>query len=160
MSDCLFCKLKDVKEDVIWENEYFYSIFDVNPVNPGYALVISKRHVPDILNLNDEEWLHLKTAIAETIYAVKKIDLVKIYKKLANNQNNERSKKLCESMIKDPNIRKEPDAYNIGVNNGEAAGRTIHHVHIHIIPRFKGDANNAAGGIRHILRHKDIGVEK
>src|SRR3989344_1266798 len=50
-------------------------------------------------------------------------------------------------------IQKEyqPDGFNIGVNDGEAAGRTIHHLHIHLIPRYKGDAEKPRGGIRNII---------
>lgn len=44
-----------------------------------------------------------------------------------------------------------PDGYNIGINEGDAAGRTIHHLHIHLIPRYKGDVENPRGGIRHII---------
>lgn len=44
-----------------------------------------------------------------------------------------------------------PDAYNIGVNEGEAAGRTINHLHIHLIPRYKGDVENPRGGVRNII---------
>lgn len=47
-----------------------------------------------------------------------------------------------------------PDAYNIGVNEGEAAGRTIHHLHIHIIPRYRGDVKNPHGGVRNIIPGK------
>lgn len=47
-----------------------------------------------------------------------------------------------------------PSAYNIGINDGEAAGRTIHHLHIHIIPRYEGDVKNPKGGIRHIIPEK------
>lgn len=47
-----------------------------------------------------------------------------------------------------------PDGYNIGINEGEAAGRTIHHLHIHIIPRYKGDVKNPRGGVRHIIPEK------
>lgn len=47
-----------------------------------------------------------------------------------------------------------PDAYNIGINEGEAAGRTIHHLHVHIIPRYKGDVENPKGGVRHIIPGK------
>lgn len=42
----------------------------------------------------------------------------------------------------------KPDGYNIGVNIGEAAGQTIFHLHIHVIPRFTGDVENPRGGIR------------
>lgn len=47
-----------------------------------------------------------------------------------------------------------PDAFNIGVNDGEAAGRTVHHLHIHLIPRYKGDVAEPRGGIRHIIPGK------
>lgn len=47
-----------------------------------------------------------------------------------------------------------PDAYNIGINEGEAAGRTQHHLHIHLIPRFKGDVENPRGGVRNIIPGK------
>lgn len=45
----------------------------------------------------------------------------------------------------------KPDGYNIGVNVGQAAGQSIFHVHIHIIPRYKGDVENPQGGVRHVI---------
>jgi len=47
-----------------------------------------------------------------------------------------------------------PHGYNIGINEGEAAGQTVFHLHIHIIPRYYGDVPNPAGGIRNIILHK------
>ena len=47
-----------------------------------------------------------------------------------------------------------PDGYNIGVNVGPAAGQSIRHVHIHIIPRYKGDVENPQGGVRHVIPKK------
>lgn len=44
-----------------------------------------------------------------------------------------------------------PDGYNIGVNDGKAAGRSIDHVHIHLIPRYAGDVENPRGGIRNMF---------
>ena len=41
-----------------------------------------------------------------------------------------------------------PDGYNIGMNCGEAAGQTVMHCHIHIIPRYNGDVKDPRGGIR------------
>lgn len=48
----------------------------------------------------------------------------------------------------------KPDGYNIGVNIGPAAGQSIFHVHIHIIPRYKGDVENPQGGVRHVIPGK------
>ena len=48
----------------------------------------------------------------------------------------------------------KPDGYNIGINDGEAAGQTISHLHIHLIPRYEGDASDPRGGIRWVLPNK------
>ncbi|WP_321322782.1 HIT family protein [Thiomicrorhabdus sp.] len=47
-----------------------------------------------------------------------------------------------------------PDGYNIGVNCGEAAGQTIAHAHIHVIPRYKGDMSDPKGGVRGVIPEK------
>jgi diadenosine tetraphosphate (Ap4A) HIT family hydrolase len=44
-----------------------------------------------------------------------------------------------------------PDGYNIGINDGQAAGQTIMHVHLHLIPRYLSDTADTRGGIRWIL---------
>lgn len=44
-----------------------------------------------------------------------------------------------------------PDGYNLGVNVGEAAGQTVGHAHLHVIPRYRGDVPDPRGGIRWIL---------
>jgi diadenosine tetraphosphate (Ap4A) HIT family hydrolase len=47
-----------------------------------------------------------------------------------------------------------PDAYNLGVNAGVAAGQTVMHVHFHLIPRFAGGTPDPRGGIRHCIPHR------
>ncbi len=47
-----------------------------------------------------------------------------------------------------------PDGYNIGVNVGEAGGQTVFHLHVHVIPRYRGDVENPRGGVRHVIREK------
>jgi diadenosine tetraphosphate (Ap4A) HIT family hydrolase len=47
-----------------------------------------------------------------------------------------------------------PDGYNIGINCGAAAGQTIFHLHIHLIPRFAGDLADPRGGVRHVIPQK------
>lgn len=47
-----------------------------------------------------------------------------------------------------------PDGYNIGVNEGVSAGRTIPHLHIHLIPRYKGDVSDPMGGVRNVIPGK------
>ncbi|MFB6257108.1 MAG: HIT family protein [Flavobacteriales bacterium] len=45
-------------------------------------------------------------------------------------------------------------AFNIGFNDGEAAGQTILHAHIHVIPRYEGDVEDPRGGLRHLMPGK------
>ena len=44
--------------------------------------------------------------------------------------------------------------FNVGINDGEDAGQTIFHCHIHLIPRRKGDVENARGGVRGVISNK------
>lgn len=60
--------------------------------------------------------------------------------------------KLIEEVKEELNKRFHPDGYNIGVNIGAAAGQTIFHAHIHMIPRYQGDVEDPRGGIRKIKR--------
>jgi diadenosine tetraphosphate (Ap4A) HIT family hydrolase len=53
-----------------------------------------------------------------------------------------------------------PDGYNVGVNIGEAGGQSIPHLHIHVIPRYKGDMENPRGGVRGVIPHKQKYVRK
>ena len=47
-----------------------------------------------------------------------------------------------------------PDAYNVGFNEGTAAGQTVMHFHVHVIPRYEGDMNDPRGGVRWVLPEK------
>ncbi len=49
-----------------------------------------------------------------------------------------------------------PDGYNIGINIGKWAGQSIPHLHIHVIPRYKGDVENPKGGIRGIIPERKL----
>lgn len=48
----------------------------------------------------------------------------------------------------------KPDSYNIGINDGAAAGQTVPHLHIHLIPRYTGDAEDPRGGVRWVVPEK------
>lgn len=50
--------------------------------------------------------------------------------------------------------RFHPDGYNIGINVNEAAGQSVFHVHMHLIPRYKGDVANPKGGVRGVIPGK------
>ena len=47
-----------------------------------------------------------------------------------------------------------PDGFNIGINDGLAAGQTVMHAHVHVIPRWNGDVPDPRGGIRWVIADK------
>ena len=106
----------------IIENENAFAIYDGFPVSKGHVLVIPKRVVAEIFDLNDEEYSSCFNLVKDV-------------------------KKILEEEFK-------PDGFNIGINNGEKAGQTIFHAHIHVIPRYSGDVDNPKGGIRHVIPGK------
>jgi diadenosine tetraphosphate (Ap4A) HIT family hydrolase len=60
----------------------------------------------------------------------------------------EQEKKAIEQA--DPSV----EGFNVGVNEGEVAGQTIFHYHVHLVPRRKGDVEDPTGGVRHVLPGK------
>lgn len=118
--DCIFCDIN--KEKIIYETSHWFAIFDEYPVNQGHALLIPKRHVESVFELNEEE----KQTLVDSIKDIESL-LIRFF-----------------------NI----DGFNIGINQGKAAGQTINHLHIHIIPRYDGDVSNPRGGVRGVIPEK------
>ena len=55
---------------------------------------------------------------------------------------------ICRGILEE---KYRPDGFNIGVNVGAAAGQTVFHLHVHLIPRYPGDHPAPRGGIRHVI---------
>ena len=47
--------------------------------------------------------------------------------------------------------RHRPDGFNVGMNLGAAAGQTVPHLHLHVIPRYEGDVDDPRGGVRWVV---------
>ncbi len=57
----------------------------------------------------------------------------------------------CKTILEE---RYHPDGFNVGINVNEAAGQSVFHAHIHLIPRYKGDVENPKGGVRGVIPGK------
>ena len=62
--------------------------------------------------------------------------------------------KLVEEVKRELDESHAPDGYNVGFNAGEAAGQTVMHLHVHVIPRYRGDMEDPRGGVRHAISGK------
>jgi len=55
MNDCLFCKMVagDITPDVVFENDEFLAFNDINPQAPTHVLIIPKRHISTLNDMDD-----------------------------------------------------------------------------------------------------------
>ena len=111
-------------ERVVLERPLVFAVADAYPVSPGHTLVIPRRHVATYFEATADE----QAALWEAVRAVK--------------------------ARLDAELRPAPDGYNVGFNVGEAAGQTVMHLHVHVIPRFFGDHPNPRGGVRGVIPDK------
>lgn len=71
MSDCLFCKIisGDIPSKKVYEDEYVYAFYDIDPQAPSHFLVIPKEHIPSAAAITPEN----SAAVAHCFEAIAKI---------------------------------------------------------------------------------------
>jgi diadenosine tetraphosphate (Ap4A) HIT family hydrolase len=109
---------------IIKENEHFVVVHDKYPVSPGHTLIIAKRSITRFSELSKQE----------------KFDLIELV-----------DWAVC---YLEKNLKPKPDSFNLGINDGVAAGQTIGQFHYHVIPRYTGDVADPRGGIRFVIPSK------
>lgn len=151
--DCYFCKVSSGQADpFIYQNSSFVCIFDTNPVNPGHALVIPRRHVVSLFDLNDQEQADYFDAVRGVKGVIESTDLTELYKEMMTRDYlQERPMDHIETVLQLPFLGKKPEAYTVGNNDGRAAGRSIDHLHVILLPRYIGDVEDPRGGIRNVI---------
>jgi len=112
------------KERILAEDELFVIAKDKYPVSPGHTLIIVKRIVERFNELSHEEELRIMQWID---WCIKYLGA---------------------------NLKPKPDGFNVGLNDGAAAGQTVGQLHVHIIPRYFGDIPDPRGGVRFVIPHK------
>ena len=109
-------------------NALAFAVRDGFPVTPGHTLVIPRRLVATWFEASRDEQLAI-------------LDLVDEVKRLLDT-------------LPHPDTQQHPAGYNVGFNAGEAAGQTVMHLHVHVIPRYVGDMDDPRGGVRHVIPWK------
>jgi len=110
MDDCVFCKIAKgvAPASVVYSDENVMAFLDVQPVNPGHSLVISRAHAKELSELDPR--------IGGQMFKVAMLVA----------QGLRKSGVKCEGVT-------------LFLADGEAASQDIFHVHLHVIPRFRGD---------------------
>ncbi len=105
MSDCLFCKIiaGEIPSDNVYEDENVLAFRDITPVAPLHILIIPKKHISTINDLDDAVDA---TTMGNLFLAAKTIAKQEAY---------------------------DEAGYRTVMNCGEAAGQTVFHVHMHLL---------------------------
>jgi diadenosine tetraphosphate (Ap4A) HIT family hydrolase len=119
MASCPFCECIASGERVLAATHSAVAFADAFPVSPGHTLVVPRRHIARLEQLDSAEWVALFELVQET---AREID-----------------------------AQADVDGINVGVNSGAAAGQTVDHAHVHVIPRRAGDVADPRGGIRNLI---------
>lgn len=115
----------DIERDrVMAEDELFIVAKDKYPLSPGHSLIIVKRVVARFSDLNADEKTRLMSWID---WCIAHLQLT---------------------------LEPQPDGFNVGLNDGPAAGQTVPQLHMHVIPRYHGDVPDPRGGVRFVIPHK------
>lgn len=121
---CPFCDL-DGLDRVFYQDDVIAALWDGYAISPGHALIVPRRHVADWFDTTPEEQAAL----------LRGLDIARA---------------AVHEKHRDP----KPDGFNIGINVGAAAGQTVFHLHVHLIPRYAGDVADPRGGVRYIIPAK------
>jgi histidine triad (HIT) family protein len=129
--DCIFCKITEgqTEASLLYSDEKVTAFLDIQPINPGHALVIPKLHAPQLADLAPES--------AGRIFKV----AVRI------SQATRKSGIRCEGV-------------NLHLADGAVAGQEVFHVHLHVIPRFKGDGFGLKFGPNYKIRPGRAALEE
>lgn len=109
--DCPFCEIvqrddPDVRE--VYRDEHVVAFFPPEPAVLGHTMVVPRKHIPDIWELDEDTAAHLAGATVRVARAIR------------------------EAL--------HPEGLNVIQSNGEVATQTVFHLHVHLVPRWEGDA--------------------
>ncbi|HFC97094.1 MAG TPA: histidine triad nucleotide-binding protein [Thermosulfurimonas dismutans] len=109
MGDCIFCKILrgEIPSRKVYEDELAYAFHDINPVAPIHILIIPKKHLAGIHEMEEED----RELIGHLFWVARRI-----------------AEDLGHSPSQDPTR-----GYRLVLNSGSLAGQTVFHLHLHLL---------------------------
>jgi diadenosine tetraphosphate (Ap4A) HIT family hydrolase len=115
-------------------------------------LVIPRRHVVSLFDLNDQERSDYFDALVGVKDVIETTRLAELYRGMMTREDlRDRPMDHVKTVLKLPFLGDKPDAYTVGNNDGREAGRSIDHLHVIVLPRYRGDVEDPRGGIRNVI---------
>ncbi len=156
VTNCLFChELEGESTNVFHRSKsgLFAARWDQFPVRPGHIEIVPTYHVERVQEMSVGQLADLMVYVREVMNFVEElVDLTEVYWQMSGNPVNDIAAEFVKRCLQQlRQLRGAPEGYTIGINDGEASGQTLRHVHCHIIPRWLGDVTNPEGGLRRIF---------
>ncbi len=154
---CVFCDELKRGDNTFAETDLWRARWDGYPATPGHAEVTPKRHVQYFEQLTDAERDSMMRFARDVMQTIRTTDLVALYTTMietATDHNRPLQLAALDSLALRGGI---PDAFNFGMNDGPEAGQSVHHLHLHLMPRWAGDVKNPRGGVRNLFEHDTYG---
>jgi diadenosine tetraphosphate (Ap4A) HIT family hydrolase len=122
VDDCPFCTRIADSAELLATSRMAVVFADAFPVSRGHVLVVPRRHLARLEELDEGEW--------NDVFS------------------------LVRGVAREIAGRADVDGVNLGVNSGVAAGQTVEHAHVHVIPRRHGDVDDPRGGVRRVIPNR------
>ena len=148
---CIFCEEMSITERQLFSTERFVARWDMRPSTPGHVLVVPRRHVQFVEDLQPNEVSEIMSVTQKAIEKICKTDLVEVYEQFAETIDDFEKAFFIAGLERLNAHHGAPDGFTIGINDGPAAGQTIPHLHVHVMPRWTGDVDHPRGGVRQVM---------
>lgn len=151
MQSCPFCIENEIGENEVMRCELFWARWDIHPSTPGHVLIIPVRHVQFFEELTDEELSEMMLFCRDVMQRIRDFNLAEFYESWLQRANDDERpfiEKVCSDLKMSAG---SPTAMNLGLNDGPAAGQSVPHLHLHIMPRWEGDVEKPRGGVRNMF---------
>ncbi len=96
-------------------------------------------------------WSIRVKAVKQAHTILKSLNLTDVYSQMLKSADNPKSQDYITAALQQIERDNKPSGFNYGVNDGISAGRTVHHLHWHIIPRYDNDVADPRGGVRGVI---------
>ncbi len=160
VEQCFFCDEYRQGANMFAENELWRARWELYPATPGHVEVLPKRHVQLVEQLTEDELTSMMWFARYVMDQVRQIDFVGLYTELLPMSTKENQPALSSALLAAKYYDRPPEGFNFGINDGPAAGQSVHHLHLHLMPRWQGDVANPRGGVRNLFPNDTYGKEQ
>ena len=129
VEQCVFCEEYGQGWNTFAETDLWRARWDLYPATPGHVEIVPKRHAQYIEELTDNELHGMMWFARYAMGQVRDTDLIGLYTAFLAESNDKTQPFLSSALLAARYHGRQPEAFNLGLNDGPAAGQSVHHLH-------------------------------